>query len=300
MALTYLNLQDLVLNVLDVDDTSTRDDVKKYINMVGKEIWHRFAWPERVTAAFANTGATYSTGTVSITKNSDALTGAGTDWAAGGISTDYKFALALNKPWFQLDGVSSGTSASLAEVYPFTTLSGSAYVMYQDTLTLANNVEKILGIWIHDDENSYKLVRVPDNLLDSIGHYPDRSDRPCAYTIIERAGDSQPTIRFDVATDQVYRVEYKYLKSYTDMSADGDDCDVPESRRNLILTGALAYAYERDHAAKARVKRAEFEAGLEDAWRREGSTQAGIVGALSSRRFPMSGRFPYSSDVTWT
>ena len=38
MALTYKNLQDLVLNQLDETNSSTRDDVKVYLNMAGRDI----------------------------------------------------------------------------------------------------------------------------------------------------------------------------------------------------------------------------------------------------------------------
>lgn len=69
--------------------------------------------------------ARYTTGTISIAKNSATVTGSGTSW--GSITTDY--ALLLNGKWYDIKSVDSTTQITLTENYTDDTVSSASYAL---------------------------------------------------------------------------------------------------------------------------------------------------------------------------
>ena len=72
----------------------------------------------------------YTTGTVSITKNSSSLTGSGTTWTSA-MNGQYVF---LQGTWYQIQKVTSTTALTLVLEYSGTTLSGSGYAISTPTI----------------------------------------------------------------------------------------------------------------------------------------------------------------------
>jgi len=73
--------------------------------------------------------ARYSTGTITVTKDSATVTGSGTAW--GSITTAY--ALLLNGKWHDISSVDSATQITLTENYTDETLATQSYALVQFT-----------------------------------------------------------------------------------------------------------------------------------------------------------------------
>ena len=43
----FKELQDITLDLMEQEDEITRTRVKRYLNMVGADVFHRYAWAER-------------------------------------------------------------------------------------------------------------------------------------------------------------------------------------------------------------------------------------------------------------
>lgn len=87
----------------------------------------------------------YSTGTVSISKDSAVLTGTGTSW--GSIDTTY--ALLLNGKWYDIKSQDSATQLTLEENYVDEDIEGQSYILVPFTLqeTLDIAVDQLFTVW---------------------------------------------------------------------------------------------------------------------------------------------------------
>jgi len=70
---------------------------------------------------------TYTTGTVSITNNTSALTGVGTSWTTSGITSSWFIQIGTDLHWYPVASVGSDTSITLGTVWNGTTKSGVTY-----------------------------------------------------------------------------------------------------------------------------------------------------------------------------
>lgn len=88
--------------------------------------------------------ARYSTGTITVTKDSATVTGSGTSW--GSITTDY--ALLLNGKWYDIKSQDSATQITLTAPYSDETNSGQSYALVpfssQATVDIAVDQEETL------------------------------------------------------------------------------------------------------------------------------------------------------------
>lgn len=267
MALTFKNLQDLCVNFIDDDSSATLDDLKKYLNMAASDIWNRYPWDERKVRSFVTTYAPYTTGTVSVTNGSQTVTGSGTVFPSD--CAGKKFSLGLGQPWYQIDTRDSDTQITLVDNYAEATASAQTYRVWDDRVSLPSDCVELLKLWYQDGDEQYELQQVSAARMDEWNHVPESADRPY-WSMMETQASGVRRIRVGPdAPEGTRRIEILYLKSYTDMSADGDLCVVPESRRDIIIHGALAWMFKRDHYQRSRMEAQDFERKLQMAWRTE-------------------------------
>lgn len=286
MSLTYKVIQDLVLSQLDETNTGTRDDVKTYINISGREFTNSRPWHWRRKRAFVSTTTAYATGTVTFTNGSTTVTGSGTTFTSDMVGR--KIATAYGAPFYVISAFVSTTEVTLADDYDGTTAAGSAYVIYDDTITLASDVGQVEGVWVHRaSQATEKLEEVTPIVMDAIAHIPTRVSHPRAYVVEPNDSYGKKVLRIGpFAPDAEYRIEYTYLKEYTDMLDDGDVCVVPESLIPVMIHKTLSWAYKRDHYQRAQSEMQQYEHALDKAWRLENRPTRGPKATLSRR--PMS------------
>lgn len=83
------------------------------------------------------TSGLYTTGTVSVTNNSNTVTGSGTTWL-NTVQPGWKFRVNTNGNWYTVASVSSNTSLTLTTPYFGPTATGQAYTLYAGGSPTAN------------------------------------------------------------------------------------------------------------------------------------------------------------------
>lgn len=250
MATTFLQMQDDTLLLAGAANgagaTALRPIVKRALNDACGEIWRAYEWPERKsTGLYLTTLAPYTTGTVTLTNGSTAVTGSGTVWTTG--HTGMKLALSYDGAWyvFTRTGATTGT---LDRAYQGETVSGATYVLYQDVFSLSDTIESLLvkEVVIHK-QGGGRIGRVEFADFEQEWQFPTGPGTPDRFALLDI---SSFVVRIRLGRDvpdAAYDIRYRGLKHYTDMSADGDFCVVPESRRRIAIHAALREVYKVFH-----------------------------------------------------
>lgn len=284
MPLTFLELQDHVLDLIDVDDSATRTFVKDYLNITGRDIWTAHAWPERYAEATITTVAPYSTGTVS--SSSATITGSGTTFPTTFTAALARFAKSYSDPFYTVTTRDSATQLTLSEAYLETALSGDTYVYFQDIFNLASDVDELVDIRLLKTGEGGSLASTLERRMDEAVYIPGQAGTPRVYSMVGQSSAGLKRVRLWPVPDAALRLKYRYLKTYTEMSVDGDECVVPESRRDLLICGTLRYAYRlKDEYQKAGQEEALFRRMLTEHWQREKDKAS-----IPARLLPFDGR----------
>lgn len=292
MALTFVNIQDHVLGLIDRDDSDTRTKVKAYINMTGRDIWTAHEWRERRDEGTITTVAPYSTGSVS--SSSTTITGSGTTFPSytAGLAT---FALSYSDPPYTIATRDSATQLTLADAYNETALSGSTYVAFQDVYTLGSTVERLIDIRLLATGYDGPLGALTERRLEQVATIPGEAGKPTVYAVLPQTAAGLKKVRVWPVPDAAYRLKYRFLKTYTDMSADADECVVPETRRDLLVCGTLRWAYRlAGQYQKAQNEDARFEALLLKHIKNEGDH-----GPLGLRLLPFDAAIRVGGQPDW-
>lgn len=270
MAITFKNIQDIILDKIDVDDATTLGYVKQFINMAGRDIWMAHPWFERYEEAEITTVAPYSTGTITATKGSTTVTGSGTSFPTTIVNYETKFARSISDPWYAIASRGSATSLTLETAYAETsTGAGASYVVYWDTYALSPTVDELVDVRLIKPNYDGSMTQVLEKRMDEAVYIPGHKGVPGVYCLAHGRQDNKH-IRLWPVPDDTYRIRYKFLKEYEDMVNDADESVIPESRRDLLICGALIHAFRlRDQYDKAAIEEVRFSRMLEEHWRRE-------------------------------
>lgn len=293
MATTFLVMQNEVLGFLGVTSgagvSSLRTRVKRFLNRAGEDMWNRFPWKERKNTRFFQTLAPYTTGTLTTTQGSTSVTGSGTVWAS--THTGMKIAAAFDAPWyvFTRTGATTGT---LDREWVEDSLSGSAYVLYQDRYPLNTLAEAILGREMVMHRQGYgPLGRIGRVDGEEVYPFPSGAGTPSWWTLQDVSGGAMRVRLGHAYPDAVYSVRYGCLDKYTEMSSDSDECVIPERFRKVLIHGALREAYLLfDDVEKATNAALLFDEGVRRAWSRHSDEEPSggvILGADEVYREPV-------------
>lgn len=291
MALQLQNFQSLMSDEIGDDGNDTNNTY--YLNMAARDIWRYAAWPEVLTSAFVNTVAPVTTGTVTLANGDATVEGAGgMDWTSPSVA-GYKFALGYGKPWYTVDTVTDADTLELAQAYAGSAASAVTYVLYNDIVTLASDVETVRRVWLHDSDRAYRMSIVPETQIEHVGHYPRQSERPYFAAVIANSSGGSRRLRLGpFAPDAVYRIEYEYSKAYTDMSSSTDTTGLNAALDDAVLELALSMAYRRDHFRRSQSMRQSAMRLVQEEWRR--NRPANSVVHLSERQDIITARdVPY-------
>lgn len=283
---TYLQLQDDVLAYLWDTTTATRALAKRALNRAQSDMWYRFPWKERRDQGRVTTSEPYSTGTATFTNGSAAVTGSGTTWTSA--HTGMKIALTYGGPWyiFTRTGATTGT---LDRNFVEATATDSTYVLYQDLFSLASDAESLLDEQVFIATNaSGVLQRVNRASAERAWIHPAGAGRPSWFTLMGRDSSGYLTVRVGpLVPDSAYTIRYGYLKTVTDMSADGDNAVVPERFRHILIDGALRECFRLHQEHDLAFKYEElFEQKTLAAWVRQQSEvpQVMLVGGFDTNQ----------------
>ncbi len=235
---TFLKVQDAVLKRAGWSGTTRRTYVKDAINEAGHAIFgdYRHA-PWRKKVGTIVTVEPYVTGTVST--SGATVTGVGTTFASGMVGR--KFVSDYGQPFFIYTTHTDANNFDLEQDWPFTDLSGSGYVIFQDTYSLASDCEFVLldEITLHDsDGHKMASMSVTQGLEGT--HLPRQAGMPERLVIVEEDSSGNPQVQlWPNAPDQVYVIRYAYMKSWTELAGDSDVPDIPSNHGDLLVKRAL-------------------------------------------------------------
>ena len=259
--------------------TATETQSKRAINVALHDchlgLDYRLPWAER--RAVIRTQDDYSTGTVTTTQGSTAVTGASTLWnTANAFSVNNaraggKIIFAGSRTPYTVESVSSDTALVLAEKFTETSLAaGSTYVYYEDEYALATDFLRPIDMQRFSLESSVDLI----SRTEFRRRFPVNSTlgRPSVATILDLpfASSTAPVrkVKFALAPNDFYQIPYTYVTSYlavssagtaaANLSADADEPIVPLRYRHAIFYHALASWY-RDKKDDTRSQEAKAE-----------------------------------------
>lgn len=287
MALDFVTMQNDLLLVVGsrygAGATQLRPMVKRALNAAASDLWHAHPWPERKRLAFLTMVAPYTTGTVTLTNGSTAVTGSGTTWTTA--MSGRKIALAYDGAWYTFTRTGD-TTGTLDREYQGETVADSAYVIYQDVYSLASGAESLLTREMVAHKAGYgTLGRLGRSDMETDWPFPAGAGVPDRFAV-QDVSSGLIRVRFGaLVPDSGFDIRYGYLTAYTEMSADADECVVPEPRRRIITHGALREIYKVFHDwEKANAEDAIFKEKVKDAIEdqraeTEASFQLGSIGS---------------------
>ena len=270
----YTDLQNRVRVQTSV--TATENQAKRYINTALHDIHlgfgEKFPWAHRTGQLV--TQPEYSTGTVTITQGSTALSGASTLWntnnnfsvtnmrAGGRIVIDGGVEI------YEISSVTNDTAAVLTAAFVKDDVSAASYLYFEDEYDLASDFLRPLDLQNFDTNGDIDLIGRTEFRL----RYPrsKTTGKPLVATIIDRvpSGGTTPRrrVRLWKPTDIAFLIPYSYITSnlatsstgtaQANLSADTDEPIVPLHGRHAIVYHALAnwYRDKKDDARSLQVK----------------------------------------------
>ena len=215
----------------------------------------KLPWLER--RAQLRTKAQYTTGTVTISQGSTALTGGSTAWntanafSVANMVAGGKIVINGTAPVYEIASVSSDTAAVLTSKYVGSDVTAGTYSYFEDEYDLATGFLRPGDVQFFDDRRTIEIIsrsdfrmRVPRNAVPG---------RPRAATVLDLATSSSTVPRRRLALTpppvSAFLVPYTYITSYlartstgteqAQLSGDTDEPIVPLEYRHAIVLHAL-------------------------------------------------------------
>lgn len=258
-------------------DTLTR--IKRSLNRAASDLWYRFPWIERRTVGYVSTLEPYSTGTITFTNGSAAVTGSGTTWTAA--MTGMKIAKSYQGPWYTFTRTGA-TTGTLDRNYVEATESGATYVIYQDVYALASDCDSVLSreVALHRT-GGWRLLREVRANAEAAMVFPVGPGIPDYFHVHTRNSSGYLTIKVGPsAPSAVFSIRVPYLLTYTEMSGDSDLCVLHERYRHILVDGALSelyLLYNRPDLAQAALQRFEERGAIAFSRQANETPDAGII-----------------------
>ncbi len=258
--------------------TATENQAARYINIALQDLHlgfdYKFPWAER--AAKLQVRDQYSTGLVSITKGSAALTGTSTLWTTtdafgiANVRAGGKMRIAGGITPYTVLSVGGTGSVTLDSPFTEATQSAQTYLYYEDEYALAADFMRPIDAQVFSDQCSIRLISRTEFRL----RFPTNSvpGRPAVACIIDSApsGNTTPVrkVRFNPPPATALTIPYTYITSYlatsatgvaqANLSADTDEPIVPLRYRHALVFNGL-YHWYRDKRDDVRSQEARQE-----------------------------------------
>lgn len=178
--------------------------------------------------------AQYTTGTVSVTLNSQAVTGTSTVWTTSMVGRQFKVG---NGPFYTIATAPTSTSLTLDRVYAQDTDTAVDYTIAQVYVTPASDVRHIYSVI--DPENRWRLRKgLPQEYVDAKD--PQRARTGPARVLAGGFYNSSGVPLYELwprPTSATY-LPYTYIKEPADLSADSDTIIFPLGAE-AVMMGAL-------------------------------------------------------------
>lgn len=291
MALTFVQLCDELSVCLGTASSSTDDlrtSFKRWINQACRTIAYAYPWDSMRAEQRIATVAPYSTGTATFTLDSTTVTGSGTTWTSAMVGR--KIALSAGSPYYRIATRVSNTEITIAEAYAEATATGTTYTLFQDEYDLAATTHSVEDAVLIKDNHPTRILGVPQRQMDGLDYVGTASGRPYLFTTCANTTVGTPRVRLYPVPDAVYRISFRYLKTWTDLSSDSDlytTQGLPADVEELILDRALRWS-NKVEGTRAVMPDNAWKAALRDVWqsyrrqRYSAGQRVGLGGSLGT------------------
>lgn len=245
---------------LSSDDTDAIDAIKEFINTRNQEICTgpdaKYSWLYENRDLIIN--ARYSTGTVAVTNGSRVVQGTSTVWTNAFLGRKFYISSASMDIYTIIAIDTVNQKLFLSADYQGSTVSGSAYFIYQDEYGLWPDLDDIESVY-HDYYQS-TLTPISSDQMDQLhierrltegwaSHYTVSGMKSYEGVALGKmvlgydflgAPDSLAMTIFPSIYSQSYVMHVKYAKKVPELVDDGDEPLVPIKYRNILVYGAAS------------------------------------------------------------
>lgn len=280
---TFLDLTtDLINRVREnVGTTAAATIAKRYINVANQDVYllgaEKMPWTER--RATITTHERYVTGTLTATRGSTAITGAGTAWNtnnADGVPNmraGGKLTISGSQDVYSVVSVGSDTAAVIAPAYISPTTAALSYTYFEDEYALASDFSRPMDLRAFDVGRTIEIVgRQEFRRHHPRNRVPSPTIRHAVILDLPFSGSSAPVrkVQFAPPPSAVKIVVYDYVTrnvavssagvAAENLSADSDEPTLPLRWRHLIVLHALYHWYrDRKDDPRSQEAKAEYE-----------------------------------------
>jgi hypothetical protein len=271
---------DLIARVREQSgSTAALTVAKRYINIANQDLYlqgaEKMAWAER--RATITTHARYTTGTLTATRGSTALTGSGTAWnttnsdGVANMRAGGRITISGQQEVYSVVSVGSDTAAVISPAFIGTTDSGLSYTYFEDEYALASDFSRPLDLRAFDSGRTIKLLGRQDfRRAYPRNRIPSSQVRHATLLDLPFSGSTVPVRKVQLAPppSDVQLIPYDYITSnvavssagaaQANLSADSDEPILPLRWRHLIVFHAL-YHWYRDRKDDPRSQEAKLE-----------------------------------------
>lgn len=240
---SLLQLQTEVGDRLNLDYTQSAYATRltRWANLIQNDISSRYPWPWLLTNTFVQTVADYTTGTITGTAGSTALTGNATAWtSASPNQTNTYIQPANDTNWYQVKTVVSGTSITLANPLTAAVTAGT-YTLRTTYYDLPANCLQVFDV--RQTNTPAKLTCLGIYSLDLFQPDINTTSNPTGYFLfgedpaIAVGTAKQYQIGFFPCPDAKYNIQIRYYQEMTDLSATTDLTIIPPEHIGVLLDG---------------------------------------------------------------
>jgi hypothetical protein len=242
--LTFTDLQNDVFahTGLDSTDATNQTNVKRWLNYCQQDLCSRWPWPFLEGREAIATIKDYTTGTVSITAGSTALTGNGTTFASG-VDTTYFIQLSSANDWYQVTVNGGATSLTLGTAYQQTTNAVTlTYVLRKFFYSLSSTADEVLDV--RNWNTPVKMIQCDFRTIDLINPLVNSTNAPYGYMMFGTdSSGNQVFSPYPFPTD-ARLFEFRTRKRPTDMVAGSDPPSIPNKYAQLLIFRANAIGFD--------------------------------------------------------
>jgi hypothetical protein len=265
------SLSDLADSVAAVISTGMRQgdpmrtQIIGWINQACRTIAYAFPWDERRDEQRIVTAAPYSTGTVTFTQDSTAITFSGATLVAGMVGR--KISLGVGQPYYRIASVNTGAgTAVLSDEYEEATVAGSTYTIYQDEYDLAETTHSVETAALFQAGKWNPMGRYEQREFEGV-YLGGSSGSPACWGITTSTTVGTVRVVVNPVPDKVYRIGVRYLKTWTDLAGPSDlyTRSLPVDVEELIVDRALRWAPKIEGSRRV-MSDTEFRKELTRTW----------------------------------
>lgn len=197
-----------------------------------------------------NTTAPYTTGTVSVTEGSTAITGSGTTWDAS-WKTERAFATDTDLVAYRLASANGTTGGVLDAAYVGATDSGETYKIMRDRYALAADFSDIEYAWYDGPAKgdiAIRMGREMDRQRATMSTSSAVTGKPTHLTIWDKDASGNWLLEFDPFPDDVYRINLRVTTQPTTLTtaSGATTVQVDDESIDTLIDGACAMWMDKD------------------------------------------------------